>query len=129
MKEDSVEQDYFWGVCPHCHRNDGYLNIGTDHWFICHTHRVKWVRGANLFSSWRYETETDWEHNQTRIAEYREIEPLWAPPSRETEHSSLCETCGTLHPPCKKCGQPTHCPPDEVGEPFIYCDDCDREME
>ena len=50
------ETDYF-GVCPACYTNDGCLNIGPDHWYVCHEHRVKWCVGSNLFSAWRHETD------------------------------------------------------------------------
>ena len=36
------------GVCPHCHSNDGWLNVGRDEWAICHRHQVKWLIGSNL---------------------------------------------------------------------------------
>ena len=66
--------DYF-GDCPKCeHRgNDGYLNIGREHWILCHIHRLKWCVGENLFSSWRRETRDNWEDNHRRIARYRKI--------------------------------------------------------
>lgn len=40
-----------------------------------------------------------------------------------------CKNCGEVHPPCKRCGASTRCPEDEKGEPFIYCDKCDKEMQ
>lgn len=35
-----------------------------------------------------------------------------------------CLNCGAVHPQCQTigCSNPTHCPPDEPGEPFTYCD-------
>jgi hypothetical protein len=56
---DVPMQDSYFGVCPTCHKTDGYMNIGKGHWFICKEHRVTWFIGANLFSSWQYETEQD----------------------------------------------------------------------
>src|SRR5882724_6327756 len=41
-----------WGVCPYCHRTDGYINFGCYHWFVCDAHRVKWCVGENLFRTW-----------------------------------------------------------------------------
>jgi hypothetical protein len=46
---EAMNEDYF-GVCPTCGSNDGFLIIGRDHWFICKEHRVKWLVGSNLFS-------------------------------------------------------------------------------
>ena len=33
----------FFGGCPECGHNDGYLNIGRCQWFLCHKHRTKWL--------------------------------------------------------------------------------------
>ena len=67
--------DAYWGLCPSCHRNDGYLNLGREHWFVCHAHRVMWCIGENLFSSWRHETGEVWAENRERLKGYAEIEP------------------------------------------------------
>ena len=73
-----------FGDCPKCGKNDGYLNVGREHWFVCGKHRVKWFVGTNLFSSWRYETEQDWERSYALLAGYREIEPWIRPLRRPT---------------------------------------------
>ena len=69
----------FLGFCPHCRSNDGYLNIGKTHVVFCDEHKVCWVRGGNLFGSWRHETEEDWDRNAKKLAEYREVEPYFPP--------------------------------------------------
>jgi hypothetical protein len=43
--------------CPECGESDGYLNAGKVHFGHCQTHRVYWLIGINLFSSWQGETE------------------------------------------------------------------------
>ena len=48
--------DYFGG-CPQCGRNDGYVNAGKSHVFICREHKTSWAIGSNLFSSWRDQTD------------------------------------------------------------------------
>ena len=68
------EADY-WGGCPLCGKNDGYLNLGRSHWFVCHEHRTKWCRGENLFSTWREESPADWDENWRRIGDYCEVAP------------------------------------------------------
>lgn len=73
--------DNYFGGCPHCGRTDGYLNIRSDHWFICDAHRTKWLIGSNLFSDWRQEAEADWRTNADKLNGYREVEPL--PPDVE----------------------------------------------
>ena len=68
----------YFGGCPHCGRNDGYLNIGREHWFVCHRHRAKWWVGSNLFSCWREETEETWRKNAYLMAIYYEAEPNYS---------------------------------------------------
>lgn len=86
MANDDAEISYFGG-CPHCGRTDGYLNIRRGHWFVCHTHRTRWLAGANLFSSWRHETESLWKENYLRIAGYKIVEPIHEPlgPAKKPE--------------------------------------------
>ena len=40
--------DSYFGLCPHCHDNDGFINLGRGHWFLCHEHKVMWFIGSNL---------------------------------------------------------------------------------
>ena len=79
--EFKPKADPYFGVCPHCQSNDGYLNIGPDEWFVCHRHQVKWLIGSNLFSGWRRETEEDWTRNQYKLDGYMTVEPHFPPPS------------------------------------------------
>jgi hypothetical protein len=48
-----------FGLCPHCHKTDGYMNVGRDHWYYCSEHRTKWWIGANLFSVFEEDEEED----------------------------------------------------------------------
>jgi hypothetical protein len=76
---ENVEDDAeFFGACPECGYNDGYTNVGRSHWFFCRKHKVCWCVGANLFSSWRHETEEEQRAIFDRIGidNFREIEPL-----------------------------------------------------
>ncbi len=56
----------YFGVCPECRRHNGYLNIGRVHWYVCHTHRLKWCVGENLFRGWRSQNEVLWQKNRKR---------------------------------------------------------------
>lgn len=89
--DDNTKDDYF-GVCPTCEQNDGYLNIGRDHFFICHAHRVKWCVGESLFSSWRSETEEHWARNYQILALYQDVEPLFIEQSSATESTTHCNS-------------------------------------
>ena len=70
-----IERSGYFGACPTCHRHDGMLNIGREHWFVCHEHRARWSPGSNLFSGWRDEDEADWLVNRAKLAGYAEVEP------------------------------------------------------
>jgi hypothetical protein len=46
--------------CPECGGGDGrVINVGPAQVAFCSKHRVKWVIGSNLFSSWRNQTEDE----------------------------------------------------------------------
>ena len=69
--EHQIDDDF--GVCPRCKKYEDCLNISRNHWFVCHTHKVKWHFGSNIFSNWRYETEDDWKRNAKKIEDYHDI--------------------------------------------------------
>ena len=62
----------YWGDCPHCGYNDGYINISRTHYLICVKHKWAKAFGANLLSSWRDETEEDWQRNADLIEDFTE---------------------------------------------------------
>jgi hypothetical protein len=55
LSKDVPHDDRF-GVCPICHKTDGFINLGREHWFYCAEHKVKWFFGLNIFSSWKSQT-------------------------------------------------------------------------
>ena len=73
---DTVTTDQYFGGCPYCGGNDGYLNVERGHWFMCDRHKTKWCAGSNLFSGWRDENEEVWRLNRFRLAEYMTVEPV-----------------------------------------------------
>jgi hypothetical protein len=30
------------GVCPHCHKHDGFFTVNHAQWFICNEHKARW---------------------------------------------------------------------------------------
>jgi hypothetical protein len=72
----TVTTTNYFGGCPTCGGCDGYLNLRRDHWMVCHACKTRWVIGANLFSSWRDETEADWERNYLLLSGYRQVKPI-----------------------------------------------------
>lgn len=85
--EFQEEPDYF-GACLVCSCNDGYLNVGSSHWFHCREHKTRWCVGVNLFSGWREEDEEDWRKNAEKLFGYTEVEPLmpsWCRPISKEE--------------------------------------------
>jgi hypothetical protein len=85
---DSIPEDPnydHWGYCPECHRNDGLLNYGRDHYMICRTHRLAWHVGSNLFSAWREDSELDRVRQKILLRfGYHKIENSWHPPRKYT---------------------------------------------
>ncbi len=88
MSIDLSKVDYFGG-CPDCGGNDGYLNIRKDHWFRCDKHKVRWYIGSNFFSSWQHEEQPTWEENARLLAEYRDIDKDVISSPLHT----ICDTC------------------------------------
>jgi len=63
------------GGCPVCCKNDGYLNLGAEHWFICRDHKTKWLIGENLFESWMTQTVAQHMSAKILLTGYREVQP------------------------------------------------------
>ena len=59
IQMDGTEVPDYWGVCPLCHRTDGYINIGKGHWYYCREHKNRWFIGSNLFSTWRDQSDEE----------------------------------------------------------------------
>ena len=74
-KAQQAFDDHF-GTCPRCHKSDGYINVSSTHFFVCHEHKLKWCVGSNLFSSWREQTEQEQRaiYDRFGIGGYREID-------------------------------------------------------
>lgn len=96
---DVNKSDDYFGVCPECNESDGYLNIGRDHWGICHKHKTKWNIGSNLFSSWHDQTEEEFKKNAELLSNYREVDEY--NPSRNGKVE--CKLKGICY--CDKCKQ------------------------
>jgi hypothetical protein len=79
MTATREQADGYFGWCPHCPNNDGYINVGRSHWFLCHQHKTKWCAGANLFSSWREQTEEEQRRIYATygVGQYQEVEPVY----------------------------------------------------
>jgi hypothetical protein len=82
----------YFGGCPHCLHSDGFLNVGREHWCVCHGHKMKWCVGENLWTV--LETEDELRTNAYRLANYMECEPVmpaqreaeWTPPAGHGVH-------------------------------------------
>ena len=90
-----LQVEYF-GHCPTCHgAPDVILNLRRDHWACCHADKKRWCVGSNLFSSWREESEADWQRNYEQIKDYEDVES-WHPHStvgRPTTGKASCAIC------------------------------------
>ena len=70
-----------FGLCPHCHRMDGYANAGRSHRAYCKKHKVSWVFGANLVDSWKDQTEEEQRAIWAGIGlnTFEDVEPFFWP--------------------------------------------------
>ena len=71
-----TSSEYFGG-CPECGTNDGFLFHGRDNWFVCDTHQTKWLIGSNLFSGYLHMTDQELAWQRDRLAGYREVEQIY----------------------------------------------------
>ena len=72
-----IASQHYFGGCPECGNTDGYVNVRSNHWFVCDRHMTRWSAGANLFSGWREETEADWQRATEKLANYRVVRPIY----------------------------------------------------
>ncbi len=85
------DSESYFGVCPECGETDGCLNVGPDHWFVCHTHKTKWRGGSDLFAAWR--TAEKLLNNYRKIAAekllvgYHQVEPQHPTPTSDTDET------------------------------------------
>ena len=73
---NEVTTDEYFGGCPVCGDTTDCLNVNRSHWMVCDKHKTKWCIGANLFSSWRDETEDVWRRNSETLAGYANVDPV-----------------------------------------------------
>ena len=73
---DEADVESYWGICPKCLRNDGFLNVGRHNWVVCHEHKARWCVGSNLFSNHLMESAADWERNKAILEGYENVQPL-----------------------------------------------------
>jgi hypothetical protein len=74
-----------FGDCPECRKNDGHINVGRVHWFVCKRHRVKWKAGHDIFPDWKQENLQVWRQNEKLLELFTEVEPLQAWKKTELE--------------------------------------------
>ncbi len=70
---DTNEPEY--GVCPICSRPGDMLNVGKDHWMVCHEHQVKWRIGVGFFTPIHGGKPEKWDQAAEFLKRYREVQP------------------------------------------------------
>ena len=71
---EKVEEHNPFGECPVCGGGGEYRNIYRHHFFFCDEHRLVWMTGTNVFSSWREETVEDWRAAWEHLEGYRTVD-------------------------------------------------------
>ena len=85
---------------------------------------MKWIIGANLFSSWRGETETDWQANAAFLADFSLVEPYHTPEDRRETFASRGMHClqtddeGAAHDKKRRFGQLSFVLLEDIGSPL-----------
>jgi hypothetical protein len=73
------EYNGYFGLCPICHKADGYANAGAGHRFYCKEHKTSWFVGVNLFD-WREQTEEQqraiWD--EIGLGGFEDVEPYYS---------------------------------------------------
>lgn len=85
-----VQHSKYCGGCPQCGKNDGYVNLGVEHWFICRDHKTRWLGGTNLFDGWMNQTVAQTQSAEILLRGYEEVVPVH-------------EGAGTRLTPTRKC--------------------------
>ena len=76
----------FTDYCPLCHHAAGILNVGREHYAVCHDCRAYCHVGSNLFSAWRSEKPADWDANKKLLAIYKNVSADYARLNEYTHH-------------------------------------------
>lgn len=78
----------YFGVCPKCHRTDGYIWVGKNESdpdigrvavMLCRTHKTCWSAGYKTFSSWRDDTVEQQKALQAELgfwSDYDQVAPV-----------------------------------------------------
>jgi len=104
-----VKQEWrvWFGVCPECLDNDGYLHLGPEAYAVCHEHEAKWPLGKILTAEWEKTSDRQFVAYQILLDTYKVIEPVsWYSPF------GVC-------PKCFFVGECLH-----VGKSAWYCCPC-----
>jgi hypothetical protein len=94
MTAQTEKQNDYFGLCPVCHKWDGYANAGRSHRFYCREHKTSRLVGANLFSSWRYQTEEEQRRiwDEIGLDEYQDVDE---PPIKYDDDLPIWKTAMT----------------------------------
>jgi tetratricopeptide (TPR) repeat protein len=86
----AMAADALFGACPHCFKNNGYVEIGSSHIYYCKEHKVSWCAG--VFDREQTEEEQRRIYAEEGIADCAEIEPfIWPLTIDEWNESKAAE--------------------------------------
>jgi hypothetical protein len=74
------DRDEF-GLCPICHKADGYANAGKSHTFYCKEHKTCWDGGSNLLDSWRDQSLAEQRRiwDEIGLERFKDVVPYFLP--------------------------------------------------
>ena len=73
-ENEASRYDENFGNCPKCNRTHGCRSVGREHWYVCHTHKMKWCIGWNVFTV--EQTTGEFVENLLLLGTYTEVRPV-----------------------------------------------------
>jgi hypothetical protein len=77
IEENEWDSDPKHGLCPHCHAQMGFIYVGgTNAWYFCTRHKVKWNVGPDLFADEFPEGEDDGDRGTAHVMGFGEFKEI-----------------------------------------------------
>ena len=113
----------FFGVCPTCRRQNGWIAGAEGDWFFCDTHRVRWTLMGDVLGGWRDMTAEERFANADQLSGYREVEPFdirkHGTDEERAAYAEMLQIAERLGLGLRVYAQPFTDPLDPVSEPAI----------
>lgn len=65
-----------FGRCPQCGGYGDMLDVGPEHWVVCHAHKTEWRYGIGIFDDWRGQGYAQKFANDALLKDYKRVKPV-----------------------------------------------------